>query len=218
MAHARPVQPAGTPEFEVRWRESGAFKQRTFSDEVDAAELVVELKIEKRDGGTTAHLARLGKRFREVAEASMTASAHQPKPMTAAQYALVYRFHVYPVFGERRINSARWMGIENWLAGMQNKASERTGRPLAPASVDGAFVAVSKVFAYALKHRPIATNPCAVVDKPRLQHTEPVSLAPEHVEAIASEVDTMHPFGLVVRFAAQSGLRAESWPRCAYGT
>lgn len=208
MAHYREVTRASGTAYEVRWREGSAFKQRTFPTEAGAAEFVVELKLTKRDTGSTVHMARLGKTFRDVAEASIAASAHRLKSKTSGQYELVYRLHIYPTFGDRRINAITSMEIEKWLAAMQSKVSAQTGRPLAPASLHGAFVALSKVFAYALKHRLITTNPCAVVDKPRVRHEEPLFLTPEEVAAVAADLDAEHPYGLVVRFAAFTGLRA----------
>ncbi len=208
MAHYRAVARAGGVAYEVRWREGSAFKQRTFPTEEAAAEFVVELKLTKRDTGSTAHLARLGKRFRDVAEDSLAASAARLKPKTAQGYADAYRLYIYPVFGDRRINAITSMEVERWLADMQTRIAPRTGERYSSASIHGAYVALSKVFAYALKHRLIAANPCTVVDKPRIERSEPVFLAPEEVAAIAAKLDTAHPYGLIVRFAAYTGLRA----------
>ena len=208
MAHYREVARASGTAYEVRWREGSAFKQRTFPTEDTAAEFVVELKLTKRDTGSTAHLARLGRRFRDVAEDSLAASAARLKPKTAEGYANAYRLYIYPTFGERRINFITSMEIERWLADMQTRIAPRTGERYSSASVHGAYVALSKVFAYALKHRLIAVNPCTVVDKPRIERSEQVFLAPEEVAAVAAELDASHPYGLIVRFAAYTGLRA----------
>ncbi len=208
MSHIRTVTRSSGIAYEVRWKEGAVFKQRTFPTEDAAVDFSHEVRLEKRDGGTTAHLARTGRKFADVAAASLEVSSSRLKPKTAGQYELAYRLHINPTFGHRPINAITSMEIERWLRGMETKTSEHTGRPLAPASVLGAYVALSKAFGYALKHRLIATNPCAVVDKPRLRHSEPVFLQPEQVEAIATELDKVAPYGLVVRFAAQSGLRA----------
>jgi hypothetical protein len=204
MAHIRAVPWSTGIAYEVRWKEGASFKQRTFTDEQAAIDFSHEVRLEKRDGGTTAHLARTGRKFADVATASIEASATRLKPRTAGQYQLAYRLHINPTFGHRPINSITSMEVEKWLRGMETKKSKQTGRPLAPASVLGAYVALSKAFGYAL----IATNPCAVVDKPHLRHSEPVFLLPGQVEAIAAELDKVAPYGLIVRFAAQSGLRA----------
>lgn len=100
------------------------------------------------------------------------------------------------------------MDAERWLRDMESKVSEHTGRPFAPATVHTRLIALSKVFAHAVKHKIIPANPCAVVDKPRRVHSGPGFLEPEQVEAVASELDGAAPYGLIVRFAAFSGLRA----------
>lgn len=208
MAHVREVTRKTGAAYEVRWKANGTFKQRTFSVKREAERFALKVENELADGNSTDALVKNSKTFREVAEASMAASAARLKPKTAGQYELAYRLHIYPTFGERRINSITSMDIEAWLAGMQTKVSAQTGRTLAPASVLGAYVALSKAFGYAMKHRIVASNPCAVVDKPRLRHEEPVFLSPAQVAAVASALDAYAPYGLVVRFAAYTGLRA----------
>lgn len=59
-----------------------------------------------------------------------------------------------------------------------------------------------------LCRRLISTNPCAVIDKPQIVREEPVFLSPGQVAAIAAHLDEREPvYGLVVRFAANTGLR-----------
>jgi integrase len=166
------------------------------------------LKIERRDVGSTAHLSRLGKKFQEVAEASMAASAHRLKPKTMTGYEEAYRLHIYPTFGQRRINSITSMDVERWMSEMQRKVSPLTGRPYSPSSIRGTFVALTKVFGYAMKHRLVPANPCTAVDRPRLDPHDMVFLDPEEVAAVAAEMDALPPYGLIVRVAAHSGLRA----------
>ncbi|QEO08804.1 tyrosine-type recombinase/integrase [Protaetiibacter larvae] len=209
MAHVREVARKDGSAWECRWREpGGTFKQRTFPTEETAREFVVELKIERRDNGTTTHMSRLGKKFQDVADASMAASAHRLKPKTLRGYEDAYRLHIFPTFGQRRINTITSMDVEKWMSEMQRKTSLQTGRPYAAASVRGAFVALTKVFSYAVKHRLIPANPCAPVERPRLHPHDMVFLAPDEVAAVASELDALPPYGLLVRVAAYSGLRA----------
>lgn len=209
MAHVREVTRKSGRAFEVRWREAGGnFKQRTFQTRRAAEEFVVELKIERRDSGTTAHMSRLSKKFEEVAQASMAASAHRLKPKTQRGYEEAYRLHIFPTFGQRRINTITSMDIEKWLSEMQRKTSPQTGRPYAAASVRGAFVALTKVFGYAVKHRLIPANPCTPVERPRLEPHSMLFLSPAEVTAVAAEMDALPPYGLLVRTAAWTGLRA----------
>lgn len=164
------------------------------------------------DGHSTDALVKNGKRFREVAQASMDASAHKIKPKTLAGYELAYRLHIYPTFGERRLSQITSLDVEAWLSDMQTKAkpSADPKAPVttySPASVHGAFVALSKAFAYAVRHQLIATNPCTVVDKPRVRHVERRFFYPSEVASIADRLDRAEPYGLIVRFAAGTGLR-----------
>ena len=209
MAHVRQVARKHGTAWEVRWREGTAFKQKSFATKAEAVDYSHEVRIEKRDGGTTAHLAGKSKTFQVVAEASIAASLGRMKPRTAASYELAYRAHILPTFGRRQIASITSTEVETWLRKMETKLSTHTGRKLAPASVHANLIALSKVFAYAVKHRMITTNPCAVIDKPHLPHLEPVFLHPEQVTAVAGELDRIAaPYGLIVRFAARTGLRA----------
>jgi integrase len=70
------------------------------------------------------------------------------------------------------------------------------------------MMALSKVFAYALKHRLVSNNPCDAVGAPRKANAAPMFLEASQVERLASELDEFAPYGLMVRFAAYSGLRA----------
>jgi integrase len=80
---------------------------------------------------------------------------------------------------------------------------------LSPASVRHRHIALSKLMKYALKHRLISANPCSVVTAPAPERKEHgVALQPEQVELIASALDSHPPYGLLVRFTAQTGLRA----------
>lgn len=208
MAHYREVARAGGTAWEVRWREGDKFKQRTFPTEDAAAEFLVELKLTRRDVGTTTHLARLGKKFEEVARMSMEASAHRLKPSTRENYETAYRLHINPTFGNRRINSITSMEVERWLADMQTRHSPDTDRPYSASSVRGAYIALNKAFNYALRHRMIPASPCTAVEKPRLIRKEQSFLLPEQVAAIVQELDKVPPYGLLAKTAAYSGLRA----------
>lgn len=91
---------------------------------------------------------------------------------------------------------------------MRTKTSAHTKKELSPSSIRGAYISLPKVFAYATKHRLIATNPCDVVEQQRVAKEERAFLDPDQVRAIADKLDAFEPYGLIVRFAAYTGLRA----------
>lgn len=131
----------------------------------------------------------------------MAASAGKLKPKTLAGYEQAYRLHVLPVFGSRRITSVTSQEIERWVADL-------TVKGLSPASVRGTFVALNKALRYAQRHDLVAKNPCAGTELPRGDAKEMRCLTPAQVETLAQELDTYAPYGLLVRFAAYTGLRA----------
>jgi integrase len=207
MANVREVTRQTGTAYEVRWRASGRFQQRTFKVKREAERFALKVENEIADGNSTDALVRNSKTFAELVEASQAASAARTKRKTQLGDESNYRIHILPVFGNRRVTTITSFEIEAWLAGMQTKVSERTKKPLSPSSVHGAYISLSKVFAYATKHRLIATNPCVVVDKPRVTREERAFLDPAQVRAVAKKLDGFEPYGLIVRFAAYTGLR-----------
>jgi integrase len=131
----------------------------------------------------------------------MNASAGKLKPKTVAGYEQAYRLHVLPTFGPRRITSVTSQEVEAWVASL-------TAKGLSPASVRGTCVALNKMFRYAQRHDLVAKNPCAGTELPRSPVQEMRCLTPAQVEMLASELDKHDPYGLLVRFAAYTGLRA----------
>jgi integrase len=77
--------------------------------------------------------------------------------------------------------------------------------------VHNLYVGLNKAFRCALRHRLITQNPCDAVELPKTGRSEdftPMFLRSTEVERIAAELDAWPPYGLLVRLAAQTGLRA----------
>lgn len=208
MAHVLEVDRKSGKSYVVRWRSGASFKQRTFGARREAERFALKVENELAEGNSTDALVKHSKTFREIAEASLAASAPHIKPSTLSGYEIAYRVHIYPTFGPRRVSTITSLEVEAWLAGMQGKVSERTGRPLTTASIRGAMIALGKAFSYAAKHRLIAVNPTAAVAMPRKPSAQPMFLDAGQVERIAAALDAHAPYGLLVRFAAYTGLRA----------
>ena len=86
------------------------------------------------------------------------------------------------------------------------------GEGLSPATVHHHYVALKKAFRYAQHDRLIAFNPCDGVKLPKaatVNDFAPRFLTAAEVERVAARLDaTAAPYGLLVRFAAFTGLRA----------
>lgn len=201
MAHVRTLhRKDGTAAYEVRWRQSGRFKQRTFKVQREAERFALRVEDEVEKGNSTDIYVRRSKTLTDVVAASMAASAPKLKPKTVAGYEAAYRLHVLPTFGSRRITSITSQEVELWVQGL-------TTAGLAPASVRGTFVALTKAFAYAQRHDLVAKNPCSGTPLPANHKKEMRFLGPDEVEALAGAMDSHEPYGLMVRFAAYTGVR-----------
>ncbi|MFD1722536.1 tyrosine-type recombinase/integrase [Amnibacterium endophyticum] len=204
MAHVREVARKGGRAYEVRWKDAGRDRQRTFAQRRAADRFALRIENELAEGVSTAPLLRRQQIFREVAEASLAASRPRLKASTYAGYEQLYAAAVYPTFGARRLSAITGQDVEAWLASLIAAGREAN-------TVRNHYVALHKVFRYALRHRLVAHDPCAGVDVPRPGTREDfaaVFLTPTQVEAIAADLDAHPPYGLVVRFAAGTGLRA----------
>lgn len=207
MAHVREVTRKNGTVYEVRWRNTNRrFQQRTFPARREADRFALRVENDLAEGNSTDALVKNSKKYREVAEAMMAAS-HALKPKTRHGYEENFRLHIYPTFGERRITAITSLDVEKWAADMRTKIAPKTGRPYAASSVRHAMIALSKVFKYAQRHRLITANPCLGIEKPKLVREEPVFLTPDQVATLTQRLDSTPPYGLVVRFAAYTGLR-----------
>lgn len=207
MASIREVQRQDGIAYEARWRDNGKYRQRTFTVKREAARFALRIENELADGQSTDALVKNAKRFREVADAMLDAST-KLKPKTRRGLEDALKLHIHPTFGDRRINSITSLDVEAWLAELEIKVSTLTKKPLSASTRRGIVIAASKVFRYALKHRLISANPCAVIDKPTARRAEPVFLTPRQVGSIMEQVGEREPvYALIVRFAAYTGLR-----------
>ena len=119
-----------------------------------------------------------------------------------------FQQHICPTFGDRRINTVTTMDIEEWLAEQRAAVSPKTKRPYAQSSIRTRYVAVAATFKYAVQLRLITVDPCIPVRIPKVQHHELTFLSPGQVNAVVDYLDMEPPDGLVVQFAAHTGLRA----------
>ncbi|MFH8248966.1 tyrosine-type recombinase/integrase [Microbacterium sp. B2969] len=208
MAHVREVPRQGGIAYEARWKgTNGKFRQRTFTVKREAERFALKVENELADGQSTDALVKNAKKFQEVAQPSLDASTRL-KPKTRRGYEDAYKLHIYPAFGDRRINTITSLDVEAWMADLENKTSEHTGQPLSASTRRGIVIALSKAFRYALKHRLISANPCAVIDKPTVVREEPVFLTPGQMGGILTVLEEREPvYALVARFAAYTGLR-----------
>lgn len=201
MAHVRTLTRSdGSSAYEVRWRQAGRFRQRTLTTKRAAERFALRVEDEVEQGNSTDIYVKRSKTLADVIAASMQASAPRLKPKTIGGYEAAYRLHVLPTFGTRRIVSITSQEVEAWVQSL-------TAKGMAPASVRGTFVALTKAMKYAQRHDLIVKNPCTGTPLPGIPKNEMRFLSPDEVELLACHLDEHSPYGLIVRFAAYTGLR-----------
>ena len=197
--------------YTVRYRDHNDVQQRrSFPTKAAAKDFELNIAIAKAQGSTTTAYAKRAQTFREVAASALASvAADDRKDKTRDGYEIAYRVHIYPAFGDRRINSITSQEVEAWLSEMRTKTSARTHKRLSQSSVHGSWIALNTVFKYAHRHGLIAANPCEAVKKPRVkvEKRREFPLLPGHVMKLSRLLDSHAPYGLLVRFAAHTGLR-----------
>lgn len=131
--------------------------------------------------------------FREYAEQWRKIQVHRPGTQVHVEGALTR--HVYPVIGDRPLESIRPSDIQTMVKGMD----------LAPSSVRVAMRYVSAVFKAAVMDRRIALSPCAGMRLPKVeaQHVEVVS-----TETVMAMVEAMpERMRAILVVAAGTGMR-----------
>lgn len=204
MAHVREIiRTNGSAAYEVRWRANGNFKQRTFAIRREAERFALKVENQLAEGDSTELLVKRGRTVAEVIEESMIASAPQIKERTHSGYRALYDRRIIPEFGKRRVGSITRAEVEAWLAKL-------AGEGLADGTVHHHFVALKKALRHAQNDRVILYNPCdgVKVAATPARTFKPVFLTSSQVGVLSAHLDASEPYGLLVRFAAYTGLRA----------
>jgi integrase len=121
------------------------------------------------------------------------------KPKTREDYRSLLNNHVLPAFGDRAVASLDTLAVRGWLAGMVSKG-------LSPSRAKHAYYVLFAVLEAAIQAGALVRNPAARVRVPRAHSREMHFLSAAEVERMAEAI--VPPYGVLVRFAAYTGLRA----------
>jgi integrase len=191
--------------YEARYRDpEGRSRGKTFAKEAPAIAFLKTVNAQVQEGTWTS--PEIAKRtFATVAEQWLTVAGQKVRPKTLAGYQRTLRLHVLPVFAQRQIGSITSAEVEAWLHGLG---------PVMPATVRHTFFPLQAVMRYAARHRIIRANPCGDVELPSRipegrDKVDGHFLSRLEVDYLAGELQVFDPiYGLLVRFAAGTGLRA----------
>lgn len=121
------------------------------------------------------------------------------KPKTQVTYESVLRKRVLPAFGKARISAIEQVDVRRFVAQLAEAGDE-------PGTIRNTFNVVRLVFGTALGSGAIRANPCTGIRMPRSPRTEMLFLQPHEILRLAEAMTP--PFGMLVTFAAYTGLRA----------
>jgi integrase len=193
--------------YDVRWREAGHTRSRSFRRKRDAERFDLQVKDAKQTG----MLARLDGGVETLDEyvehtwAPIYAAALEPK--TRELYAGLYDNHVSPWLGRYQLRQLTPEVIGRWQA-------DRLAAGAPVESTRKALTLLGGVLQRALEAGRIPTNPQRLVRKAAPARTEEVRpLAPVTVEAICSVLRPRD--AMVVHLLAYAGLRPRSFGCCA---
>jgi len=205
-----PVGQYGKP-YEVRWSWYDAdgsrhFKKERFRTEREAKAKKREVEQSVADANLPDYAAGRAS-FGEWAERWYRAVAATSKPSTARGYRSILDGSVLPVFGSRRIRTITTADVQDWVTVLLESGKT-------PPTVKHHVSVARRVLAEAARGRAIAYNPAVDVRLPTDRTVgrakpEPRFLDAEEVARLAAYLDERAwPYGLLVTFAAYTGLRA----------
>lgn len=154
---------------------------------------------------------RLGERVFEEWAAEWMAGLHV-KPKTRLGYDAALRNHVLPAFGRLPVNQITYRHCKGFI-------DQLLGRGLAPGSAAASRNVLRLVLREAMRNDAITRNPADGIRIPRGERQEMQFLTPDEINDLAHEIShpprsqrhqqkTYEEYGLLVRVAAWSGLRA----------
>lgn len=166
-------------------------KKRGFTTKRAAKEFAATVEVEKMTGKYVA--PALGQiTVAELGPSWLARQAHH-KASWAARLESVWRVHVEPAWGRRRIADIRRTEVQTWVAQL----------PLSASSVAHAHTVLAGILDDAVSDRRLATNPARGVKLPRKTDRPRNYLTATQVSALADE--SKHPE--IVLLLATTGLR-----------
>jgi integrase len=191
-------QGQGRLRWRVRYRDpAGRERAKSFARKQDAVRFLQHAEADKLRGLWVD--PEQGRRtVGELAE-RWYATTVTLKPKTREDYRSLLNNHVLPVFGDQAVASLDTLAVRSWLAGLVSNG-------LSPSRAKHAYYILFAVLEAAIQAGALVRNPAAGVRAPRDRPREMHFLSAVEVERLAEAI--VPPYGVLVRFAAYTGLRA----------
>lgn len=199
---------SGDKPWRVRYRDpAGRERSRSFTKK-GLAETWMHQQATAVQSGDWEDPALKRKTFGEWADEWLAGAAHL-KPRTKAGYESILAKHVLPAFGDLPIGAIDQPDVRRFVAEVaakpKNPRKPQLGT-LGAGTARNAYNVVRAVFGVAIGAGVKKSNPCDGVKPPRPPRQEMLFLDAVEVNRLAEAID--EPYGVLVRFAAYTGLRA----------
>jgi integrase len=191
--------------WQVKWRESGGQRARTFAKKADADAWDREVKRRRQLGPLAVQqLTDRGPTLGEwIADRWVPEHGATLARRTRERYASSYELHVAPWLDDVALRDLTVSRLRAWQA-------DRLAHGVTPDAVRKGRTFLSSVLRHAAESEVIATNPLSVVRTPRAEHTEEVvPLAPATVEEIRAVLGG--PMPIPVSAGTRSGRPRRSY-------
>jgi integrase len=190
-------QGQGRPRWRARYRDpSGRERSRSFTRKVDAERFLVSIEDAKLRGAYVDPAAGRVP-FREWAERWERTTATL-RPSTRKDYATLLKNQVLPEFGDLTLAGIDALAVREWVA-------ELVANGLSAKRARKAHQILSQILASAVDGGRLPRNVAEGIKLPKVQRREMHFLTAAQVEALADAI--VSPYGVLVRFAAYTGLR-----------
>ncbi|MGS2805964.1 tyrosine-type recombinase/integrase [Nocardia sp. MW-W600-9] len=189
-----PCKKAGHTKLRVRYRTPSGSQttKRGFRRKIDAEQFAATVEVKKMTGEYIApSMGRLT--VAEMGAAWIKRQIHT-KESWSERVESIWRVHIEPQWGPRKLASIERHEIKDWIAGIDRAAST-------VADIHGVL---SMILDEAVEEKRIAANPAAKIDLPRRVPVDHVYLTHDQVASLAAECSKGEE---IVMLLAYSGLR-----------
>lgn len=114
MAHVREVAREAGRAYEVRWKDGGEERQRTFTVKRDAERFALKVETEVAAGTSTAEHAK-GGTVAQVADDMTRGAELVLKPRSLQEARRINRARLLPRFGARRVTAVTTADVQLWV-------------------------------------------------------------------------------------------------------
>jgi integrase len=190
-------QGQGRPRWRARYRDpSGRERSKSFARKVDAERFLVSVEDAKLRGAYVDPAAGRVP-FREWAERWQRTTATL-RPSTRKDYETLLNNQVLPAFGDLTLTAIDTLAVREWVAklvagGLSAKRARKAHQVL------------SQILGSAVDGGRLPRNVAEGIKLPKVQRREMHFLTAAQVEALADAI--VSPYGVLIRFAAYTGLR-----------